>query len=76
MRGMGEQGQRQGNLGSHHAGIELRSSVTYLFLLFYEVLQSVSLWKVVTVVLEFSQNSSHIAISFQSVSFTQALNRN
>jgi len=31
MRGMGEQGQRQGNLGSHHAGIELRSSVTYLF---------------------------------------------
>lgn len=40
------------------------------------MLQSVSLWKVVTVVLEFSQNSSHITISFQSVSFTQALNRN
>lgn len=32
--------------------------------------------EMVTVVLEFSQNSSHIAISFQSVSFTQALNRN
>lgn len=31
MRGMGEQGQRQVNLGSHYAGIELRSNVTLIF---------------------------------------------